>query len=233
LTRHELKEQLQHDHFRDAVSDAVVYAQGHRQLLIRWAIVAIAILVLAGGAFWYSSYRSGLRQQDLQAAFVVLETPVGSDNPGAKSFPTEQAKREASMKALASVVAKDGGTREGLTAQYYLGTLKAQAGDAKGAEADLKSVANSSDRCAALAKIALAQLYSGQSRIPEAQSVLRELVNKPTDLVSKAQAQILLAHLDETANPQEAKRIVQSLKTPNQDPAVTHALDQISSQQAK
>jgi hypothetical protein len=224
LTRHELKEQLQHDHFRDAVSDAVVYAQGHRQLLIRWAIVAIAILVLAGGAFWYSSYRSGLRQQDLQAAFVVLETPVGSDNPGAKSFPTEQAKREASMKALASVVAKDGGTREGLTAQ---------AGDAKGAEADLKSVANSSDRCAALAKIALAQLYSGQSRIPEAQSVLRELVNKPTDLVSKAQAQILLAHLDETANPQEAKRIVQSLKTPNQDPAVTHALDQISSQQAK
>ena len=87
------------------------------------------------------------------------------------------------MKALQGVVTKDGGTREGLIAQYYLGTLKAQTGDAKGAEADLKTAAASGSETAALAKIALAQLYAGQNKISEAQSYLREIVSKPTDLV--------------------------------------------------
>ncbi len=134
------------------------------------------------------------------------------------------------MKAFADVVAKDSGSRQGLTAQYYLGTMKAQSGDTKGAEADLNAVANSSNPCAPLAKIALAQLYESENRVPEAQALLREMINKPTDLVSKAQAQILLARLDETTNPQEAKKILQSLKSPNQDPAVSRAVDEISSQ---
>lgn len=137
------------------------------------------------------------------------------------------------MKALGNVVSKDGGTRQGLFAQYYLGTLKAQNQDPKGAEADLRQVADSSSECAPLAKIALAQLYAGENRVSEAQSLLRELVNKPTDLVSKAQAQILLARLEEGSNPQEAKKILQSLKSPNQDPAVARAVDQISAQLTK
>lgn len=211
----------------------VRYAGTHRDRLIRWSIVAVVILVLVGGAFWYSSYKRSLRQQDLQAAFDVAATPVGATDPSAKSFPTEEAKRQASIKAFSDVVAKDGGSREGLIAQYYLGTLKAQTGDTKGAEADLQAVATSSNPCAPLAKIALAQLYAGQNRVSEAQGLLREIVNKPTDLVSKTQAQILLAHLTETTNPQEAKKILQSLRTTNQDPAVTRAIDELSSQIAK
>ncbi len=233
MTRHELKDQLQHDHFTDAVSEVVGFTQTHRQQVIRWVIAAIAVLVIAGAAFWYASYRKGVRQQDLQSAFEVLDTPVAAPNPSAKSFPTDEAKRQASIKALSIVVSKDGGSREGLIAQYYRGTLEAQNGDPKGAEADLKPVANSSNECAPLAKIALAQLYTAQNRVPEAQNLLREMVNKPSDLVSKAQAQILLARLDQTTNPQEAKKIVQSLKTPNQDPAVARAADEISSQLSK
>lgn len=229
MTRHELKEQLQHDHFTDAVSDVLGYAASNRQQLIRWAIVAIVVLVVAGGAFWYASYKSSIRQQDLQAAFDVADVPVGPPNPSARTFPNEQAKRQAEMKAFADVVAKDGNSSEGLTARYYLGTLKAQNGDTKGAEADLKIVADSKNRCTPLAKIALAQLYAGDNRIPEAQALLRDLVNKPADLVSKAQAQILLARLDASSNPQEAKSILQSLKS-NQDPAVSRAVDEISSQ---
>ncbi len=233
MTRHELKDQLQHDHFTDAVSEVVGFTQAHRQLVIRWIIAAIAVLVIAGAAFWYASYRKSVREQDLQNAFEVLDRPVASPNPSAQSFPTEEAKRQASIQALSSVITKDGGSREGLIAQYYRGTLEAQNGDPKSAEADLKPVANSSNECAPLAKIALAQLYAAQNRVSEAQNLLREMVNKPSDLVSKAQAQILLARLDTTTNPQEAKRIVQSLKSPNQDPAVARAADEISSQLSK
>ncbi len=63
----------------------------------------------------------------------------------------------------------------------------------------------------------------------EAQALLRDIISKPTDLVSKAQAEILLAHMDETSNPQEAKKLLQSLRAET-DPAVSRAVQQISSQ---
>ena len=94
-------------------------------------------------------------------------------------------------------------------------------------------MANSSNECAPLAKIALAQLYAGENKISQAQTLLREMINKPSDLVSKAQAQILLAHMEESTNPQEAKKILQSLKTPTQDPAVSRAVEQMSAQLTK
>ena len=229
MTRHELKEQLQHDHFTDAVSGMVGYASSHRENVIRWSIILAIVLILGGGAFWYAAYRNAARQQDLQNAFAILEAPVGAPGQLGKTFPTQDAKTQASIKTLQDVVAKDGGTRQGLIAQYYLGTLKAARQDTKGAQSDLQAVANSSSECAPLAKIALSQIYAGENRTSDAQAILRDLINKPTDLVSKAQAEILLAHLDETSNPQEAKKLLQSLRAET-DPAVSRAVQQISSQ---
>lgn len=233
MTRHDLKEQLQHDQFTDSVSTALNYAASHRDRLIRWGIIAGCVLLAIGGLVWYNSYRRSVRQQDLQAAYNVLETQVGPHNDYAKTFATEAEKTAASMKALSEVVRKDGGTREGYLAQYYLGTLKAQKNDTAGAEADLRAAANSGSESAPLAKIALAQLYVASKRGAEARDLLRSLVNKPTDLVSKGQAQILLAQLDATTNPREAKRILQDLKKPNESPAISRAADQITAQLAK
>ena len=233
MTRHDLKEQLQHDQFTDSVSGVLHYATSHKQRMLQWGLVALVVLVLVGGAFWLSSYRRGQRQADLQAAFTVLDTQVGPHNDYAKTFATQDQKTTASIKALQSVVEKDRGTREGFLAQYYLGTLKAQKNDASGAEADLKVVANSSSDSAALAKIALAQLYLANGRGSEAQNLLKALVNKPTDLVSKAQAQVLLAQLDQKANPAEAQRILQGLKKSGESPAVSRAADQLTAQPAK
>jgi predicted negative regulator of RcsB-dependent stress response len=135
---------------------------------------------------------------------------------------------------LSGVVSKYPGSREGLIAQYYLGTLKAQANDAKGAESDLRTVANSTSEVAPVARIALAQVYLGEKKITEAQSVLRAIVNSPTSLVSKAQAQILLAQIDESVNPAESKNILKSIEKSDQGrPAVSRAADQLSTQLAK
>ena len=233
MTRHELKEQLQHDQFTDSVSSALNYASSHKQRLIQWGIVAAVAVIIIVGAVWFNSYRRSVRQRDLQAALTVLDAQVGPPNEYMKTFATAEAKQQAAMKALSEVVAKDGGSREGYFAQYYVGTLKAQKGDVKGAESDLRAAANSNSDSAALAKIALAQLYIASKRSSEAQDLLRSLVNKPTDLVSKGQAQVLLAQLNETINPQQAKRILQGLKTPNESPAISRAADQVSAQLTK
>jgi hypothetical protein len=230
LTRHELKEQLSHDHFTDTVSGVVGYATSHRQELIRWVTIGVAILVVAGAAFWYATYKNSAREQDLNNAFAIAARPVGPAAPGVTTFPTEDAKNQAAMKAFSDVVAKDGGSSQGLIAQYYLGTLKAKKGDVKGAEADLSRVAESGSKVAPLAKVALAGLYAGDNKTSQAQSLLQSLVNKPTDLVSKAQAQILLARLQETTNPKEAQKLLQAVRTEAKDPVVDRAVEQLSSQ---
>jgi predicted negative regulator of RcsB-dependent stress response len=230
LTRHELKEQLQHDHFTDAVSDVVTYALSHRQRVIRWSIVALVLVVLAGAALWFLAYKRSIRRQALDAALHVIESPVGASNHLPNSYPTQAAKQQAEIKVLSGMVAKYGGTREGLIAQYYLGTIKVERKDSKGAESDLRRVADSGSDFSALAKIALAQLYAGENRLSDARAILRSIANKPSDLVSKAQADILLAQLDLTTNPQEAKKVLQSLRGPNQPPAVSRAVDQLSGQ---
>ena len=190
-------------------------------------------MLLIGGAFWFNSYRRAQRESDLQAAFAVVDAQVGPHNDYTKTFATQDEKNQASIKALTQVVTKDNGTREGLLAQYYLGTLLAQKGDMKGAEWNLKTVSSSSSDSAALAKIALAQLYISSNRNSEAEELLKILVNKPTDLVSKGQAQVLLAQLEASANPKEAKRILDGLKKPGESPAITRAADQLAAQAAK
>ena len=230
MTRHELKEQLQHDQFTDAVSRVITYTTENKERVTVVAIVIAAVLAVAGGLWWYFSYQRSIRQHELQSVFTVLDAQVGPSNELAKTFPTEQAKTQASMKALSDLVAKYPGTRQGLIAQYYLGTLKAQQGDTKGAEADLAKVADSSDDCSSLAKIALAQLYMGQGRSTEAQKLLQSIVEKPTDLVSKGQAQILLTRLQETSNPKAAKALLQSLKSPSQPAAIARAASELEAQ---
>jgi len=231
LTRQELKDQVQHDRFTDAVSGAVLYASAHRRILIRAAIAVVAVAIVVAVALWYSSYQRSIRRQDLEAALVVAQAPVGQSQ-GGTSYPTQQAKEQASVKALSEVVAKHGGSSEGLIAQYYLGTVKAEMKNNAGAESDLKAVANSSSEFAPLAKIALSQLYAGENRTADAQALLQGLAKKGSDLVSKPQAEILLAQLNQSIDPKKAKDILQSLKN-NPDPAVVRAVNQISGEQAR
>jgi hypothetical protein len=233
LTRHELKEQLAHDHFTDAVSDLVTYTVSNRQMMIRAVVGIVILLAIAGGLYWYLASQSAARQRDLQAAFAVAETPVGPAAPNTASFPNQQAKTAAELKAFQNVASKDAGTRQGWIARYEIGTLKAQQGDTKVAEADLRAVVDSGSEVAPLARIALAQLYAGENRMPEARVLLEALVNKPSALVSKDQAQILLAQLEMTSNPAQAKKLLDSLKGPAEPPAVARAASEILSEQSR
>jgi tetratricopeptide repeat protein len=234
LTRHELKDQLQHDHFTDAVSNVISYAESHRATLIRAGIAILAVAILAAGTWWYQAEQSEKRQQELSAAMSILDAQVGGTSDFAKTYPTEDAKKDAFAAALSSIIGKYQGTKEGLVAQYYRGTARAQKGDVQGAESDLRTVADSSSGVAPLAKIALVNLYLGDKKGVEAQTLLQGLVKDPTPLVSKAQAEILQAQVDQSANPQAAKDALKSIDpAAGQRPAVKRAVEQLNTQFAK
>ncbi len=230
MTRHDLKEQLQHDEFTDAVSNVVSYTQIHRQQVIRWLVIAAVVLLVAGGIWALLTYQKTQRQNDLAAAMSVVNAQVGPSNDFLKTFPTQDAKDAAAQKALADVVAKDGDSNEGMIALYTLATFKAKK-DQAGSETDFKPVADSSSTVSPLAKIALAQLYVGENKTAQAQDLLRSIINSPTDLVSKAQAQVLLAQTEASANPKDSRATLKMISPDDQKrQAVSRAVDAVSAQ---
>lgn len=233
MTRHELKDQIQHDGFTDAVSSAVVFTSKHRRSLIRLAIAIAVVAVIVAAALWYASSQRAVRQQDLEAALIVAQAPVGASNQGGGiSYPTQEAKNKASLKALSEVISKHGGSKEGLIAQYYRGTVEANMGNTSAAQSDLKTVANSSSQFASLAKVALAQMDAGENKVANAETILQGLGKKGSDLVSKAQAEIILAQMLQSTDPKKSKDILQSLKN-DKDPAVARTVSQLAGEQAR
>ncbi len=228
LTRQELKEQLQHDAFRDNVGVAVGYVANHRKQAIRWTIIALIAAIAIGAAYGFYRYQVAQRQKALQAAMQVVEAPISTEaDPYGPSFPTQQAKDQASLKALGDVAAKYSGTEQGDAAQYYMAGVQATTGKYSEAERNFKAVSGSGTQFAALAKVGLAQLYLGQGQANQAKPILQGLVSDPTALVSKEQATLLLASALRTEDPKRAKQLAQSLVTPTQRPAVTAAANQI------
>ena len=229
LTRHELKEQLQHDAFRDNVDVAVDYVATHRRQVIRWSSIALAIAIIAGVSYGVYQFRKSQREQALQAAMAIVEAPVEPKPDGfGKTFTTQQAKDDASMKALGEVAAKYSGSGQGDAAQYMLAGIQVSNSKYTEAERNFKAVADSSSEYSALAKIGLAQLYAGQGKNQQAKTILENLVAHPTQMVSKEQATLLLAGVVKDTDPKRAKQLAESLKIPTERAAVERAAGQIA-----
>lgn len=213
MTRHELKA-LEADPFADKVGSALNYTAHHKGQVVRWVVGGALIVLLVGLGFWYRSHQKAIREADLSAALAVMDGSVGNETSKfVKSYPTQDAKDQAAVKAFSEVASKHSGTKEGAFAQYYLGTIKGRRGDPKAAEADLKAAIGSDDEVGSLAKLALAQLYSGENRSGEAQPLLQGLIDKPTSLVSKEQAQLFLADLLVKKNPSETRKLLDAVRT--------------------
>jgi TolA-binding protein len=229
LTRHELKEQLQHDAFRDNVDIAVDYVASHRRQVIRWTAVGLAIAIVAGAIYGIYHYQKTQREKALQAAMAVMEAPVNPKPDGfGKTFPTEDAKNQAAMKAFSDVAAKYNGTDQGDAARYMLAGLQASTAKYTEAERNFKAVGDSNSPYSGLAKVGLAQLYDGQGKTQQAKTILEGLVAHPTPMISKEQATLLLAGVIKDTDPKRAKQLAESLKVPAERAAVERAAGQIA-----
>ena len=232
MTRHELKEQLEHDRFKDAVQTAVTYTVSNRQNVIRLGVAAVIALLIAGGVTWYLYTRRAERQHDLQSAMELVEAQVGTPTTEVgKVFPTQAAKDAAILKAFKDVAQKDSGSREGMIAEYYAGSLEAETtGDVKDAQVRLRKVVDDGGAFAPLAKIALARIEYFNGDRSGALSLLHSLIDKPSDFVSKTEAQLMLVQLMSTTEPKQAKSILSSIQNPTHSQDVARAIEQLQTQ---
>jgi predicted negative regulator of RcsB-dependent stress response len=210
ITRKKLK---RYD-FALEVGQTVEFFTEHRQQSFRYGVAGlIAILLIAGFFIWRTHQRSA-REAAMTAALEIRRAPVGPPQGGeqTRTFATEQDKAKAEIAAFGDVAAKYSGSTEGIVAQYYLGAIAASEGNIRGAESAFKATIDSGDaNHASLAKLALADVYEGEGKAADAEKLLRSLVDKPTDFVSKEQATIALARCIGPSRPEEARKLLMPL----------------------
>jgi tetratricopeptide (TPR) repeat protein len=102
-------------------------------------------------------------------------------------------------------------------ARYFVGLASEQLGDNAAAERSLQDASGSSNAdLAALGKFALAAVYRGEKKDTQAVDLYKQLIDKPTIVVSKATAQLELAEFYESRQkPDEAKKIYDEVEKEN------------------
>ncbi len=209
-TRHALKE----DKFVHATASSIGWLEMHRAQVIRASIAVVLILAaIIGGAAVYE-HRTTQANVALGQALETYNSPLRQPGePEDGSYKTIAERAQAANKQFADVVDHYGSTEAGRTARYFLGLTDIDLGKTGDAETNLKQIADSYHKdLASLAKIALAGLYVQTNRSSQAVDLYKQVIDKPTSTVPASAAQLLLAQLYETTNPQEARKIYAVLK---------------------
>lgn len=213
LTRHDLKT----DKFVEEVGQTVHFMDQHRAELIRYGGIALAVIVLAAGGWFFYQSRKVERQTALAKAVETYNAPIlPTPREGVISFPTQAEKDKVMVKQLNDLAAKYSGSEEAAAATYMLGLNAADEAKLDEAERYLKSAAaDGGDEYGSLAKLSLAELYAGSGKQVEAEKLLRDLIEHPSMFVAKDQATLTLARVISKTKPEEAKKLLEPLRTAN------------------
>jgi len=212
LTRKELKT----DQVAKTVFDVFEWASEHRKEVVRWGGLAVVAVVAAIGIFYYRSYQAEARQIALAEALRIDDAGVGSEPVQQQNlhYNTSAEKEKARDQAFGELAAKYSGTQEGAIAEIYLGSWAADKGNLAEAEKRFKNVVDTGPKVyAAQARLSLAQVYAGEGKLTDAQKVLQPLIDKPTETVSKEEAELVLAQLLVKSNPAEARKLAGPLRS--------------------
>lgn len=210
-TRHELKT----DRFVLEVGHFLEYFDQHRTMFLRIGGVALALLVIGLAGWQYSRMKSAERQVALGQALRVYNAPVTpTASPDLLTFPTQEARAEAVQQAMQDLAKKYPGTKESGIALYMLGLLAADRNDFSTAEKFMRdAVREGNAETVALAKLSLAEILQGQSKTQEAEKLLKEVMDRPSVMVTKEQATLTLARLYINANrTEEARKLLESMR---------------------
>lgn len=210
------RKDLKSDKFAQEVKHGFEFLTEHKEESVRYGAIALAVLVVAGGIFLFMRHQATAREEALGQALRIDNATVGNapSQPGLLHFATAQEKDQARDKALGEVAAKYHGSQEGAIAEFYLASDAADKGNLTEAEKRFREIVDSAPKeYGALAKLSLAQVSTAEGKDADAEKTLRDLMAHPTVTVSKDEAQIRLALLIGKKNPDEARKMLEPMRT--------------------
>lgn len=226
-TRRQLKKE---DKFVETAQGAAEWTAEHRTQVITSGVVIVIVVAATLGFITWRNHQNDAANLALGAAMRVFNAnvrtagaPAGTEKD---SYASVAERGKAAEKEFKSVADKYPHTEAGHIARYLEGVAAMQAGENTVAEKQLKEAADSGDKnVAALAKMALANYYRANNRTSDATRIYKDLVDHPTETVSKSAAQLAMADMYEATDPQQAASIYQQIQKedPNSPAAQTAA----------
>jgi tetratricopeptide (TPR) repeat protein len=223
--RAETRHQLKQDRFRqstlDAAENAAHWTVEHQSKVIAAAIAVVVIAAIAFGGWYYVNTQDEKASAELSTAVRTFETSVRPSGvpaqPGYDSFASTQERATAARKQFQAIVDKYPRTHTADMARYFVGLTSEQLGDNAAAERSLQKAAGASNSdLAALGKFALASVYRAENKDSQALDLYKQLIDKPTIVISKPTAQLELAGFYETQKkPDQAKTIYEQVEKEN------------------
>jgi TolA-binding protein len=220
-TRHQLKQDRFSKVTIEAAENAAHWSEEHKTKLIVIVVAVVVIAAIAFGGWYYINSQDEKASAELSTAVRTLETPIRPAGvpaqPGFDSFASTQERATTARKQFQAIADKYPHTRTADMARYFVGLASSQLGDNAAAERSLQETAGSSNAdLAALGKFALASVYRAENKGTQAVDLYKQLIDKPTIVVSKATAQLELASFYEAQmKPDEAKRIYDQVEKEN------------------
>jgi predicted negative regulator of RcsB-dependent stress response len=215
VDRHTRKN-LKSDKFAQEVTHTFEFVSEHRNTVVRYGSIAVAVILVGVAIFFYLRHQEGAREEALAQALRIDLANIGAPNPnlpGALVFPTQDDKDKARQKAFSEIAAKYHGTQEGAIAEFSLASDAADKGNLADAEKRFRDAMDSAPKLyAALARMALAQVYQAEGKNGEAEKLLKEAVANPTATVSKEEAVIQLALLQAKNDPCAARKVLEPMR---------------------
>jgi tetratricopeptide (TPR) repeat protein len=206
--RAEARHQLKQDRFSRATMHAAEqtahWTVEHKgKLVIAGVVVAVVIAAVIG--LWYYNERLDEKASvDFGKALQTFDMPVRPAGmpaqPDYPSFASAKERATEAHKQFQDLANKYPHTHVADFSRYFVGITSAQLGDNAAAERELKTVADYHNRdLSALAKLALAGVYRDTNRTKDAVDLYKQLMEKPSQTVSKAAAEFQLAETYQAA----------------------------------
>ena len=220
-TRHQLKQDAFSRVTIGAAEKTADWTVEHRSTIIVSTVAVVVVLIAVIGGWYYLNAQDEKASLELSQAVRTMDTqlrPAGTPaQPDFPTFTSAKERAEAAQKQFQAIVDKYPHTRTSDMAHYFLGVTAVSLSDNSGAERNFKDVAaHGNKQVASLAKDALAALYGNTGKTKDAIGLYQELINKPTDSVSKTTAQLQLAELYQNSNqPLDAKKLYEQIKKDN------------------
>jgi len=214
MSSHLNRKDLKKDVLAAEVTHGVEYVAAHKSQVMRYAIAVVAVLVIGGGYWIYSTRQAAAREESLREARRVLNATEGTAATAPNlSYPTKDDHEKAITASMTKLGDQYSGSAEAAIARMYLASRALDRGETDKSVAYYRQVVdNSPKELKSTAQLALAQVLWGQGKTDEAKKLLEELINSPTTFVSADQASLTLGRLEMQTNPDEARKRLEKLR---------------------
>jgi TolA-binding protein len=225
LTRQELKK----DEFGAQLGAGLDYFMHHKRPLLKWIGIVAGVVVVVFAVLLFVRHRNAAAADAFGTALDTYHAQVTAEPPKdstAKTFKTDKERLEASISEFNKVAEEHGGTGSAKWAKYYVALANIELEKYADAEKELQSLANEGNAdLSSSAKLALAGAYEKQNKRTEAEKLLKEIIEKPSNTVPKATAQLTLADMYRSSNPAQARALYQELAKDFPDTTIAELAD--------